>query len=76
MNTVEPHSFSWHTSSYSPSGGGNCVEVGERASPPNPTLDDLSRFAVRDSTQRERGFLSFGRTEWGAFLRSVKQERI
>jgi hypothetical protein len=54
----------WHISSYSASTGGNCVEAG-------PVLNGPQRFAVRDSTQRDLGFLSFPSAEWGTFLRAA-----
>ncbi|MDS1269072.1 DUF397 domain-containing protein [Lipingzhangella sp. LS1_29] len=77
----------WRTSSHSPSGGGSCVEVSWHISSysangnpqcveAGPMLDGSARFAVRDSTQRERGFLSFGRTEWTAFVEAAKAEAL
>ncbi|GAA3735267.1 hypothetical protein HDA32_003973 [Spinactinospora alkalitolerans] len=59
----------WHTSSYSANGSAECVEVG-------PFLDGSARFAVRDSTQWDLGFLSFGRSEWTAFLRAAEREAL
>ncbi|WP_344971585.1 DUF397 domain-containing protein [Salinactinospora qingdaonensis] len=56
----------WHISSHSPSGGASCVEAG-------PVFDGSARFAVRDSTQRDLGFLSFGHSEWNAFLHAVQR---
>ncbi|PWV47267.1 DUF397 domain-containing protein [Nocardiopsis sp. L17-MgMaSL7] len=52
----------WHISSHSPDGGRSCVEAG-------PFLDEPQRFAVRDSTQRDLGYLSFPSPEWSALLR-------
>ncbi|GAA1460222.1 DUF397 domain-containing protein [Nocardiopsis exhalans] len=71
----------WRTSSYSADGGGQCVEVGWHISSysPNgdrscveagPFLNEPQRFAVRDSTQRDLGYLSFPSSEWSALLRS------
>ena len=54
----------WHISSYSVNGGGQCVEAG-------PFLNESTRFAVRDSTQRDLGFLSFPSAEWDTFLRAA-----
>ncbi|WP_082126994.1 DUF397 domain-containing protein [Allosalinactinospora lopnorensis] len=59
----------WHLSNRSPDGGKSCVEAG-------PVLDGSTRFAVRDSTQRDLGFLSFGRSEWAAFVRAAKREAL
>ncbi|GAB3725669.1 DUF397 domain-containing protein [Nocardiopsis oceani] len=60
-NCVE---IGWHISSYSPDGGRSCVEAG-------PVLNEPQRFAVRDSTQRDLGYLSFPSTEWAALLGSA-----
>lgn len=49
----------WRVSSYSTSGGGsNCVEVGFTA----------RRIAVRDSKDRNGPMLTFGGSDWKAFL--------
>lgn len=56
----------WHISSYSASSGGNCVEVGSH---PDGCVEG---FAVRDSTRRDLGYLSFPSTEWATFLRVVR----
>ena len=72
----------WRTSSYSANGGGECVEVGWRISSyssdtggqcveAGPVLNEPQRFAVRDSTQRGLGYLSFPSTEWAALLGSA-----
>ncbi|GAA1102769.1 DUF397 domain-containing protein [Nocardiopsis metallicus] len=71
----------WRTSSYSANGGGQCVEVGWHISSyssdtgrncveAGPFLNEPQRFAVRDSTQRDLGYLSFPSSEWSALLRS------
>jgi hypothetical protein len=55
----------WRISSYSPSGGGNCVETG--------TLPDATgRVAVRHSHHPDGLALVFGRGPWATFLGSVK----
>ncbi|MDS1271299.1 DUF397 domain-containing protein [Lipingzhangella sp. LS1_29] len=58
----------WHVSSYSVNGRGECVEAGR--------VLDAPRVAVRDSTQRERGYLAVPHGEWAAFLRAVKTEQM
>ncbi|HLU98807.1 MAG TPA: DUF397 domain-containing protein [Thermobifida alba] len=59
----------WHISSYSANGGGRCVEAG-------PLLDTPARVAVRDSTQRGLGFLTFPAAEWHAFLRAATNNAL
>lgn len=54
---------SWRKSSYSPSGGSNCVEAG--------MLMD-GRFVVRDSKDRGGPNLTFSRTDWQAFLTGIR----
>lgn len=54
----------WHISSYSANGGGKCVEAG-------PFLSEPRRSAVRDSAQRDLGYLSFPSAEWSVLLRSA-----
>jgi len=55
----------WRISSYSPSGGGNCVETG--------TLPDATgRVAVRHSHHPDGLALVFGRDPWATFLDSVR----
>lgn len=55
----------WRTSSYSSSGGGNCVEVGSVA-------DGSGRVAVRDSKNRDGAVLVYDRSDWQAFLVGVR----
>ncbi|RNL87483.1 DUF397 domain-containing protein [Halostreptopolyspora alba] len=55
----------WHTSSYS-NGATNCVEVREYARGAD----------MRDSHDRERGWLSFPASEWSAFLRDLHEEQF
>lgn len=50
----------WHTASYS-SGSGNCVEVSEG-----------SETLVRDTQNRELGYLSAEASEWTALLAAVR----
>ncbi|MET9795997.1 DUF397 domain-containing protein [Nocardiopsis alba] len=50
----------WHKSSYSTSGS-NCVEARERTSGAD----------VRDTQNREAGYLSFSSDEWTALLRAT-----
>jgi hypothetical protein len=55
----------WRISSYSPSGGGNCVETG--------TLPDATgRVAVRHSHHPDGLALVVGRDPWATFLDSVR----
>ncbi|MFE1078967.1 DUF397 domain-containing protein [Nocardiopsis alba] len=52
----------WHKASYS-SGGQNCVEVREHATGAD----------VRDTQNRELGYLDFEAKEWGALLNTLKK---
>lgn len=72
----------WRTSSYSANGGGQCVEVGWHISSYSSDtgrncveaglfLNEPQRFAIRDSTQRHLGHLSFPTPEWNALLHSA-----
>ncbi|MGW5878077.1 DUF397 domain-containing protein [Nocardiopsis terrae] len=61
MNRDTSAVVGWRISSYSSDTGRNCVEAG-------PFLNEPQRFAVRDSTQRDLGFLSFPSSEWAALL--------
>ncbi|MGH3781490.1 MAG: DUF397 domain-containing protein [Pseudonocardiaceae bacterium] len=53
----------WTKSSYSGTGGGNCVEVADLAT---------GHRAVRDSKNPDRGELIFTSTEWAAFAAGVR----
>lgn len=64
MNRDTSAVTAWHISSYSSDTGHNCVEAG-------PFLNEPQGFAVRDSTQRELGHLSFPSSEWSALLNSA-----
>ncbi|MEU3020301.1 DUF397 domain-containing protein [Nocardiopsis sp. NPDC007018] len=80
MNRDTSAVTNWRTSSYSADGGGRCVEVGWHISSyssdtggqcveAGPFLGEPQRFAVRDSTHRDLGYLSFPSPEWSALLR-------
>ena len=59
----------WRISSYSPSGGGNCVETG--------TLPDATgRVAVRHSHHPDGPALVVGLEPWAAFLGGVKNSEF
>ncbi|WP_082376451.1 DUF397 domain-containing protein [Nocardiopsis sp. NRRL B-16309] len=55
--------LSWHKSSYSGGNGGDCVEVAEGAA-----------TAVRDTQNRELGYLTFPGGEWTALLGMLSTE--
>ncbi|MBF8185565.1 DUF397 domain-containing protein [Nonomuraea sp. K274] len=56
--------ISWHISSFSASGGGNCVEAG-------PLNDGTGRVAVRHSKQQGDPIV-YTKAEWQAFLAGVR----
>ncbi len=56
----------WTKSSYSGPNGGDCVEVAESS--------DLVK--LRDTRNREAGFLSVSVSEWSVFLAGVKDGRL
>ncbi|GIG63769.1 DUF397 domain-containing protein [Phytomonospora endophytica] len=58
-------SVHWRTSSYSNSGGANCVEVG-------PLTDLPTRIAVRDSKDREGPTFLTSPAEWSGFITGIK----
>ena len=58
--------LSWHTSSYSSSNGGNCIEVG--AAP--------RAVAVRDSKDPDGPVLAVSREGWRDFTRRVKTATV
>lgn len=64
MNRDTSTVMGWRASSYSSGTGRNCVEAGL-------VLNEPQRFAVRDSTQRDLGYLSFPAAEWAALLNSA-----
>lgn len=51
----------WRKSSYTPTGSGNCVEVGLA-----PGV-----VSVRDTQNRLRGHFTVSRTAWAAFIRDI-----
>ncbi|WP_304452934.1 DUF397 domain-containing protein [Nocardiopsis sp. YSL2] len=59
LQTQRRKSFNWHKSKYS-QGVSNCVEVAEGA-----------ETAVRDTQNRDLGYLLFGAGEWTGFLRAA-----
>ncbi|TDC73665.1 DUF397 domain-containing protein [Actinomadura sp. 7K507] len=74
MSTTEPRDtltaeerthIDWRISSYSPNGGGNCVEAG-------PLLDGTDRVAVRHSHRPNAEVILYTRPEWEAFLAGVR----
>jgi hypothetical protein len=74
LNTPEPPStlgheersrITWHISSFSPNGGGNCVEAG-------PLADGTDRVAVRHSRRPDAEAIIYTRAEWEAFLAGVR----
>lgn len=54
----------WHISSYSANGSGECVEAG-------PFTNNTDAYAVRDSTNRSHGHLTFTRDEWAALIAAL-----
>lgn len=63
---MEITGVAWHTSSYSGSGGGNCVEIGAHA--------DGGGVLVRDTKDRHGPVLAFGPEAWQRFADQVKAE--
>lgn len=60
MTTPE---ITWHISTFSADGGGNCVEAG-------PLQDGSGRVAVRHSKRRD-DVIVYTKAEWQAFLSGV-----
>ncbi|MDR3081801.1 MAG: DUF397 domain-containing protein [Streptomyces sp.] len=58
QNTGHHGQLAWRKSSYSGSGGGNCVEVAET----------VGEVAVRDSKNVQGAAVHLGREAWAAFL--------
>jgi hypothetical protein len=56
---------SWHISSFSPDGGGTCVEAG-------PLNDGTERVAVRHSKHPEGQTIIYTKAEWQAFLAGAR----
>ena len=60
---MEDAGLKWHKSTYSSNGGGNCVEVGDRA----------SRVLVRDTKDRSGPVLRVSAAAWRRFADQVKR---
>jgi hypothetical protein len=58
---MDTGSARWRTSSYSGTGGGQCVEVGQPAA-----------IAVRDSKDSDGTTLAFPATAWQEFINGIK----
>lgn len=61
---MPPTPIAWHISTHSAETSGRCVEAG-------PFTDNTTAYAVRDSTHRDLGHLSFNRPEWSALLAAL-----
>jgi len=59
--------ITWRTSSYTGSGGGNCVEVGACSAD--------GRVLVRDTKDRRSPVLAFSPQAWREFAARVKDRR-
>jgi hypothetical protein len=57
----------WRTSSYTGSGGGNCVEVGSRKKD--------GRILVRDTKDRLGSTLIFNPRSWRMFTSAIRSQR-
>lgn len=57
--------ISWHISSFSADGGGNCVEAG-------PLNDGSERVAVRHSKHPSGPVVFYTKAEWCAFVAGVQ----
>ena len=62
---AEREHVAWHISSFSPNGGGNCVEAG-------PLADGTDRVAVRYSHRPDAEVILYTRAEGEAFLADVR----
>ncbi len=60
---MESTDLNWRTASYSSNGGGNCVEVADRA----------LRVLVRDTKDRTGPVLRFDPAAWQEFTDQLKQ---
>jgi hypothetical protein len=65
LSPQERARVAWHISTFSPDGGGNCVEAG-------PLGDGSDRVAVRHSHRPDAGAIVYTRSEWEAFLSGVR----
>jgi hypothetical protein len=59
---MESKRMMWRKSTYSDSGGENCVE----------TAGDSGVVLVRDTANRDGGALAFGPGAWATFLTSIR----
>ncbi|GAA3751112.1 hypothetical protein HDA32_000921 [Spinactinospora alkalitolerans] len=66
MAAFESEGALWRTSSYSGTGGGNCVEV----------ADGAEVVAVRDSKAPEGVMLSFSPAAWRAFVEATTHDEL
>jgi hypothetical protein len=57
----------WRTSSYTGSGGGNCVEIGNHA--------QGRRVLIRDTKDRRGPVLAFNLQSWRNFTAKIKDQR-
>ncbi|MGH3769422.1 MAG: DUF397 domain-containing protein [Pseudonocardiaceae bacterium] len=61
--------ITWRISSYSPNGGGSCVEVGALAS-------NIGRIALRHSHHPDGLALAFAQPSWAAFIGGIKNDEF
>ncbi|MFC4560391.1 DUF397 domain-containing protein [Nocardiopsis mangrovi] len=66
MAANDPQRPRWRTSSYSGTGGGQCVEVAELN----------TGVGVRDSKSPDAAVLSFPHGAWAAFIRAAARRRL
>jgi hypothetical protein len=69
LGPQERSHIAWHISSFSPNGGGNCVEAG-------PLADGTDRVAVRHSHRPDAEVIIYTRAEWEAFLAGVRNNEF
>ncbi|MET9782353.1 DUF397 domain-containing protein [Nocardiopsis alba] len=62
MSISHPTPTGWHKSSYSGARDQNCVEVAEMP----------SAAAMRDTQNRDAGYLTFAASEWTALLGTIR----
>ena len=65
LSSQERARVAWHISTFSPNGGGDCVEAG-------PLADGSGRVAVRHSHHPDAETIVYTRGEWEAFLSGVR----
>lgn len=64
-NPSELTGIAWHVSTFSDSGGMQCVEAG-------PLADGSERVAVRHSRRPDAEVIVYTRGEWEAFVKGVR----